>query len=55
MKAKGTHRPMGKTGGASGMKDGLTSVEKFKAGQGVDTFDTTQRPKKQDHGSASVG
>lgn len=53
--AKGTHRSMGRKGGASaGLDSGLSATEKFKAGQGIEVNSKTQRPNKVGHGSIAV-
>ena len=53
---KGTHKSMGKKGGASaGLEDGVASVDKFKAGMGQNICEGsdggTQRAKPEDLGS----
>ena len=54
-KEKGTHRSMGKVGGASeGLENGLASVEKFKTGKGVEICKGTERPKAKKGGSIAV-
>ena len=53
--AKGTHRPMGKKGGATaGIESGLSDVQKYKAGQGVDITEKSQRPKAASLGTIST-
>jgi hypothetical protein len=53
--AKGTHRPMGSKGGATvGLVDGVSEVQKHKAGVGVEMTTDSQRPKAQKHGSIAM-
>jgi len=53
--AKGTHRPMGSKGGSSvGLVDGVSEVQKHKAGQGIEIVSDSQRPKAQKHGSIAM-
>lgn len=51
----GTHRPMGKKGGASaGLVNGVAEVHSYKAGQGVEVVEKTQRPKAVKGGSIAM-
>jgi len=52
-KASGTHRSMGKKGGAkAGLESGIAHVETFKAGSAPTTGEKTQRVTKADGGGS---
>lgn len=54
-KASGTHRSMGtKSGATSGLESGLSEVQKYKAGQGVEINSKSERPKAKKHGSIAM-
>ncbi len=53
--SKGTHRTMGtKSGESAGLESGISKVEKFTAGQGVEIVEKTQRPKPKATGSVAA-
>lgn len=54
-KAKGTHRPLGKTGGVSaGLESGVAEVKSLKESQGPARVEGSQRPKPEKLGSVAV-
>lgn len=52
---QGTHKSMGKVSNSkAGLESGVSEVQSYHAGKGVEVNEGTQRPRRQKNGSVSM-